>query len=142
VDKSVAVRRYSLKHRGDQVCVGRQRDVFLRTGADRANGGSSVGCNPTSDNRHVEPFGLECLDQYRDVEPDIDHDETLTGPERHEAALDIINLGHFRAARDRDLAGCADIAGEGSDNEDTHVDEAPVKFSRTGSGGRRAAGSR
>ena len=60
--------RDRLQHRGDQFGVGRQRDVFLGAGADRAHRGRGVGADAAGDHGCVMRSAVERVDQAGDVE--------------------------------------------------------------------------
>ena len=66
------------EHRGDQFRIGRQRDVFFGAGVDRLDRGAGVISDAAGDDRHMDAFGVQPVDQIADVEGDIDHQQVGT----------------------------------------------------------------
>ena len=59
------------EHGGDQLGVGRQRQVFLGAGADRVDGAARIGADAAGDDRGADALGDERAHQLADVERDI-----------------------------------------------------------------------
>jgi hypothetical protein len=121
-DDALALLGDGFEHGGDERRVGRQREVFLGPGADRADGGVGVGADAAGDDRHMHALGLEAGDEPRDVEAHVGHHEiaALPGAKRGQRRVDGLGMGDAGAARKRDLAGGGDVAFEGADDEETH----------------------
>ncbi len=122
IDERVAVGRDRLQHRGDQLGIRGEGDVFLGAGLDRAYGRVGVVADAASDDRNEDTLLLQAFDHPRDVELHIHHQQigTLAGAQRAEAVVDIVGMGDGRAAIERDLAGGAEMAVERAENQETH----------------------
>ena len=81
-----------------------------------------VGADAAGDDRDVDALLLQALDHPRDVELDVHHQEigALARAQRAERLLDVVGMGDRGAARQRDLAGGADLAFERAEDEETH----------------------
>ena len=75
------------------------------------------------DDLDMDAFGLQRLDHAADVQLDVDHDQigALAGAERRHRFVDVVDLSDLGTARERDLAGGADVTRKRSDDEKTHI---------------------
>ncbi len=121
-EQGVAFLRHRLEHGGDHLGVGRQRQIFLGAGPDGADRGGGIGADAAGDDRDVDALLTQAVDHPRDVELHVHHEEigALARAQRDERLFDVVDMGDGGAARERDLAGGADIAFEGSEDEETH----------------------
>ena len=110
------------EHRGDQLGVGRQRDVLLRTRLDCGNRRRGIGVDAAGDHRHGDALGGEAREQRRHVADDVDHHQVdaLAGADDPEPDLDVVGMQDLGAEADGDPAGGAELAGERSDDQETH----------------------
>ena len=110
-----------LEHRGNEVGVRRQRDVFLGAGLDGGDRGARVGAGSAGDHRRADALGVERRDEVAHRQADVDHDEIgAFGAQHREALLDAVRLGHPGAAAHGDLGGGDEFAVEPADDEKTH----------------------
>ena len=107
---------------GDQLGVGRQRDVFLGAGADGVDGSGGIGLGAAGDDRNVEALGVERGDQAGDVDHHIDEEQigAAAGAEARHRDLDARGVGDLGAALHGELGGFGELALEGSDDEQSH----------------------
>ena len=80
VDHIAAVIGDGGQHRRDQLRIGRQRDVFLGAGMDGAHRGAGIVGHAAGDDRHVDAFGIEPVDQVADVQIDVDEQQVGAAP--------------------------------------------------------------
>ena len=64
---------HRLEHGGDELRIGRQRDVFVGAGLDGGHGGARVGAGAAGDDRRADALGFERSTKSRDGERDVDH---------------------------------------------------------------------
>ena len=95
-----------LEHRGNQFGVGRQRNVFLGPGLDRAHRGLGVVGHAARHHRQIDMFVGQTLDQVGDVESHVDQRQqdpgAGAGTQHFEGGIDVVGLQHLGAAPDRD----------------------------------------
>ena len=89
------------EHGGDQLGIGRQRDVLLGAGVDGGDRGAGVVAHPAGDDRHRDALGLEAAHQVADVERDVDHQQVgaAAGAQHVERLLDGLGVGDAGALR-------------------------------------------
>src|SRR5579859_947449 len=104
---------------GDQLGVGRQRDIFLGARADGAHGGARVGGDAAGHHRHMDALGQQAVDQQLHVGLGVDHDEVgaLAGAQHLETRRHRIDVGHLGAAGHRDLARRTNLTFQGADDQ-------------------------
>ena len=110
------------EHGGNQLRVGRQRNVFFGAGVDRGDRRARVGAGPASDDRHVDVLMLEPRDQVADVDADIHHEEVgaAAGPQHAQRLLDILGVGDGGAFVDRELGRERQLTLERPDDQEAH----------------------
>ena len=111
-DEGTGLFRHRLQHGGDQLGVGRQRDVLLGAGANGLRRLLWVGVDAATDDLHGDALRIELLDEARDVELDVDHQQIgalATAQGRHRA-LDVVDVRDLGAAIESDLACRGDMA--------------------------------
>ena len=108
---------------GDQLRVGRQRDVFLGAGMDRGDRRAGVGGRAAGDDRGVDVLGFECSHQFPDGDGDVDHKQVRAAP----GAQGGKRLGDIRRVRDRralvhrQLGRDGELAAERTNDQEPHV---------------------
>ena len=110
------------EHRGDQIRIGRQRDVFLGAGMDGAHRGARVVADAAGDDRHMDALGVERGDQVADVDGDVDHQQVgaAAGAQHGERLLVAFGVGDVGALVHRDLARDGELAAQRADDEKAH----------------------
>ena len=107
------------EHRRDQLRIGRQRDVFLGAGVDGVDSGARVIGDAAGDDRHMDAFGVEALDEVADIERDVDHQQVgaATGAQHGERLLVAFGVGDGGALVHRDLARGGELPSECADDQ-------------------------
>ena len=108
IEQRVALLGDRLEHRGDQLGVGRQRDVFLGAGLDGADRGAGIGADAAGHHRHADALRRQAVDQAGDVELHVHHHQVgaLAGAQRRQAPCSMSSTWATLAPRAmRDLAG-------------------------------------
>ena len=119
--EGAAVGGHRLDHRGDQLRVGREWDVFLGAGLDGGHRRLGVRGDAAGHDGRADALGRQRRDEFTDGEADIDHDEVgALGAQHGEALLDAVRLGHGGAAAHGDLRGGDELAVEPSDHQEPH----------------------
>ena len=121
-DQGVGFARRRLENRRDQIRVRRQREEFLRAGADRAHRRLRVGGAAAGDHRQADPLAPERADEAADIVADLDQGEidARGAAQPFDSGLGIVGLVEPRPARDRDPRRLAEIAGERADDQHAH----------------------
>jgi hypothetical protein len=110
-----------LQHRGDQLGIGRERDVFLGSGPDRRDRGLGVGRDAAGHDRGADALGLQGVDEVAHRQRHVDHDQVgALGAQDVEALRDRVRLRHRGAAPHRDLGGGDQLAVEPPDHQEPH----------------------
>ena len=114
--------RHGGDDRGDQLGVGRQRDVFLGAGADGVDRGGGIGLGAAGDDRDVDALAIERGDEAGDVDHHVDQQQigAAAGPEAREGDVDGRGVGDLGAALHGELGGFGELAVEGADDQETH----------------------
>ena len=114
-----ALARHRRDDGGDQLGVGRQRDVFLGAGADGVDRGGGVGLGAAGDDRDVDALGIERGDEAGDVDHHVDEQQigTAAGAEARERDLDGRGVSDLGAALHGELGGFGELALEGADDQ-------------------------
>lgn len=119
IDHVAVVLRHGGKDGGDQIGIGRQRDVFFGAGMNGAHRGAGVIGDAAGHDRHMNALGFQLLHQFANVDGDIDHHEigAAPGAQHGESLIDGVGVGDRGALVHRDLAGDGKLAAEGADDE-------------------------
>ena len=122
VNDGALVLAYGGQNGGDQFGVRRQGDVLLGAGADGGLGGLGVGVDAAGDHRCVDALGFHRLQQAWRRQPHVDHHQigAASIAQSGQAGFDGFHMADLGAAANGDLPGRADMAGQGSDNQQAH----------------------
>ncbi len=107
------------QHRGDQLGIGRQRQVFLGARADGVHGAARIGADAAGDDRRADALGREAAHQVADVALDVAQHQVRANAAaqgRH-ALFDVGRMRDFRAAIHGDLGCRAELALQSADDE-------------------------
>ena len=110
------------EHRGDQIGIGRQRDVFFRAGMDGVDRGARVVGDAAGDDRHVDALGVESRHQVADVEGDVHHQQVgaAAGAQHGERLLVAFGVSDAGALVHRELGRGGELAAERADDQESH----------------------
>ena len=110
--------RHSREHGGNEFGVGGQGDIFLRTRADRVNGGARVGFDAASDHRNANMLGLEPLDKACDICGNVDHHQVgaPSRAERLERLIDSFGMCDLGTLCHRHFCGGGELSVQCSDD--------------------------
>ena len=116
----LAGRRF--EDRGDQVGVGRQGQEFARALADGAHRGVGVVVDAAGDDGRGDALGRHGAHEPADIVRDFaeHHIDARIGAQSLEPGRHVVGLVELGAAGDGDAAGLAELAREGSDDQDAH----------------------
>src|SRR5690606_19689555 len=108
---------------GDELGIGGQGDIFLGPGADGVDGGGGVGLGAAGDDRNGDALVVERADEAGDIDHDVDQKQVgaLAGAERGEGDLDGGGVGDLGPALHGELGGLAQLAVQGSDDQEAHI---------------------
>ncbi len=111
-----------LEDGGNQVGFGGQGDEFLGTGLDGIDRTIDVIADATRDNRDIDPFTMHGFDQGCNIKGDVSHDkiDPVACAQDIQRCRDTFGQLDCCAACHRDLAGCADLTAQSTNDQYLH----------------------
>ena len=118
----VGFARRRLQDGGDQLGVGRQRQIFAGTLANRAQHRLRIVAGAAGDHRHGDPLARQGADHGADIVRHVAQHEVEPGiaAQARQRRLGIVGMVQPGAASHRDPRRLAELAGQRSDDQHAH----------------------